>query len=445
MDLVEYTVRRLRLSDTKARIVRNLFWSVLGKVVTLAGSLLVGIIIARYLGPEKYGLMNYVISFVSLFQILALFGLDNIEIREESKSRYSFQTVLGTAFAIKMVMAVVALVLSVATAVLMRQDGYTVMLVAVYALSIIANTFSVCRNYFMAIVQNEYVVKSEILRTVVGVLIKVGLLLADAGLTWFIVAAMADYWILAYGYAMAYRKKVGPMAEWRFSRECAVYLVRESFPILITSAAVIIYQRIDQVMIGSLIGNADVGYFSVASRIVEIVIYVPTIIVQTVIPVLTRTRERSEDEYRQKALQFMGCTIWATMLVSVLVAACSYWAVLLLFGERYLSAVAILRILSFKAVFVAISSTAGNMIILEGRQKYVIIRDLVGCAVCVALNYVLLPVYGIVASAYIALLSNFTAGYLADFAIPAYRHIFRMQTRAIFIGWYDAAKMLKRK
>jgi O-antigen/teichoic acid export membrane protein len=49
--------------------------------------LFVGILVARYLGLENFGLMNYVISYVTLFSILSNFGLDNIEIHELSKTK----------------------------------------------------------------------------------------------------------------------------------------------------------------------------------------------------------------------------------------------------------------------------------------------------------------------------------------------------------------------
>ena len=75
MSLVDKIINRLNLSPTKAKIMKNIYWAMLGKVVTLLGGLFVGILVARYLGPEQYGLMNYVISYVSIFQILASLGL----------------------------------------------------------------------------------------------------------------------------------------------------------------------------------------------------------------------------------------------------------------------------------------------------------------------------------------------------------------------------------
>ena len=85
--MINSVIKRFQLSKTKEAIVQNLFWAVVGKIVNLFGGLLVGIIVARYLGPEQYGLMSYVISYVFLFQTFALFGLDSIEIREEARGQ----------------------------------------------------------------------------------------------------------------------------------------------------------------------------------------------------------------------------------------------------------------------------------------------------------------------------------------------------------------------
>lgn len=109
MSLVDKIINRLNLSPTKAKIMKNIYWAMLGKVVTLLGGLFVGILVARYLGPEQYGLMNYVISYVSIFQILASFGFDDIEIREESKYNGFRDKIIGTAFLLKLVLAVITI------------------------------------------------------------------------------------------------------------------------------------------------------------------------------------------------------------------------------------------------------------------------------------------------------------------------------------------------
>lgn len=432
--------KRFRLSEKKSMVAKNLFWAVVGKVTTLLGSLFVGVIIARYLGPEQYGLMNYVISYVQLFQIIAVFGLDSIEVREEASGKEDFRVIIGTAFVVKMVLGGGTVGLTVLTSLVLNADSYTTLLVAVYSMSMVANAFNVIRNYFTAIVQNEYVVKSEIARTLLGAAVKVALLFSGAGLTLFVLASAFDYVLLAAGYFVAYKKKIGSMAEWRFDCRYASYLLKESFPVLLTSAAVIIYQRIDQVMIGQMIDNTSVGYFSVATRIVEILVYIPTILAQTLAPVLVSSRQVSEAKYRGQAQTFMNVALWLTALASAVTSILACWMVQLLFGTQYLPAAAILQVLAFKAMAMALSSTAGSMLIIEELQRFAIFRDVLGCVACIVLNYFLLPVYGIMAAAVIAIVSNVVAGYVADALIPSYRHLFVMQTKALLFGWRDILK-----
>ena len=427
----------LHLSKTKETIVQNLFWSVLGNIVALLSSLFVGIVVARHLGPEQYGLMDYVISYVFLFQTFAIFGLDSIEIREEARGLEPYQKIIGTAFTLKVFLGVICIAASVLTSWFMDADAYTTLLVAIYSLVIILNSFGVIRNYFTAIVQNEYVVKAEIARTLIGVGIKVLLLLLDASLTWFIVSYMFDFVLVSSGYYVAYHQKVGHLREWKFDYSYSKYLLRESFPLLLTSAAVIVYQRIDHVMIGQMIDKESVGYYSVAARFVEVLIYIPMMLAQTITPVLVSIREHDQEAYIRKAQQFMNLSFWCTLIVSLATSLLAYWIVVLTFGRAYVAAVSVLQVMAFKAAGVALSNTAGAMLVTEGLQRYAIFRDGLGCIVCVALNYLLLPRYGIMAAAVVAILSNVAAGYLADALIPAYRHIFVRQTKTLLLGWRE--------
>ena len=173
MSLINKIISKLNLSPTKEKVVRNVVWAVTGKVVTLLGGLLVGIFVARYLGPEQYGLMSYIMSYVAIFQVLASFGMDQIEIREEAKTPEERDKIIGTAFALKVGFALITMLLVVITAWIFEADSFTKWMIILYSSSMIANSFGVIRNYFTSLVWNEYVVKTEITRTLVGAGIKV--------------------------------------------------------------------------------------------------------------------------------------------------------------------------------------------------------------------------------------------------------------------------------
>ena len=80
MSLINH-IFHTQVSASKQKVYANIYWAVLGKCVTLLSSLIVGIIVARYLGKEQYGLMNYVMSIVAIFQVFAHFiSKDHLDI-----------------------------------------------------------------------------------------------------------------------------------------------------------------------------------------------------------------------------------------------------------------------------------------------------------------------------------------------------------------------------
>jgi len=439
MKILNKFVEKFNLTLNWQKAVQNIYWAVLGKVVNTFGALVVAIFVARYLGPEQYGLMNYVISYVLLFTIIATFGLDNIIIRELSKNPDNKGLILGTSFIVRLVLAVFTVVLILITLLLFEADQFTKIMIMAYSSTLLINCFTLIRNYFTAIVYNEYVVKSEISRTFIGVLIKVFLLYIHASLAWFIIATAFDAFLVAGGYILSYKKKVGIFSTWSFDRSFCKYLIIESFPLMLSGTAVIVYQRIDQVMIKNMIDNTAVGYFSVAARITEIILFLPATITQTVTPMLNRMLQKNPDRYEVKKQQFVNYVVWISIITCLLVTVFSYPLIRFSFGNKYIAAVAVLQIMAWKGVGMALSSSSGQLIILEGIQKYAFIRNVFGVIICITMNWILIPKYGIIGSAWASIITVSFSGCLANIFIPPYHKILKIQLQAIFTGWKDLA------
>lgn len=433
MNLLHRVFRRL--SATQQKAVSNVYWALLGQATRILSELFVGILVARYLGPDQYGVMSYVITFVSLFSVLATFGLDYIEVLELARDDVPKEALLGTAFRLRLLFALITLGIIVFTVHSFEADTSVRMMILVYSFSIILNSFSVIRNYFTAIVKNKYVVKAEIGRIVVGALLKVVLLLLRAPLHWFVIAVTFDFLLLASGYVYAYCSQVGSVREWRFDGDIARNLIRQSFPLLLSGAAVLVYQRIDQIMLRNMLNNASAGYFATADKFVMLIGILPAVIIQTMSPLLVKARAGNPELYRLRRRQFVGAVLWLTFGLAVSASVFSYPLVALTFGQAYLPAVPVLQVLAFRAVGMALSAASGQLIIIEGIQKWAFVRNVLGCVVCVALNLVLIPEFGVVGSAWAAVITVAFTGCLANFLIPSYHEVLRLQLQAIATGW----------
>ena len=425
------------LSDNKKKVFANIFWAMTGKIVNMAGALLVGILVARYLGPSRYGLMNYVISYVALFTVISNFGLDDIEIRELSRQPEKKDFILGTCIRIRFCFALLAFLLIVVTLFIFKTDVFTTIMILVYALTLFTGCFNIIRNYFTSIVKNEYVVKSEISRTIIGACIKIVLLWIKAPLEFFIVATMFDTVLVASGYCISYKRTVGKMSNWRYDSSIVPFYIREAFPLVLSGAAVIIYQRIDQVMIGNMIDKESVCYFATAGKFLDLILFLPMVLTQTITPLLVKAKERDREEYESKKQQFVSIVVWVAILLSVFVSLFAYWLIHFTYGDKYLLAVPILQIMAFKTVGMALSSSSGQIIIMERIQKWAFIRNIIGCLICVGFNLLLIPRFGVIGSAWVTILTVAFTGCLANIFIPPYHKIMKIQLNALFLGWKE--------
>ena len=437
MNLINKIISRFNISATQQKVVKNLVWAVVGKIVTLLGSLLVGIFVARYLGPQQYGLMNYVFSYIAVFQVFASFGLDSIEIREEAHRNDEKNKLIGTAFLLKILFAIITILLVILSVWIFEADTFTKWMIIMYSLSMIMNSFGVIRNYFTSIVWNEYIVKTEITRTLIGAGIKVVLLVIHADLFWFILSTLFDTVLLASGYIVSYRRKIDRIRDWTFDKATALYLIKQSFPLLLSGAAVVVYQKIDQVMLGNMIDKEAVGYYSVAGKFTEICLFIPTILSQTITPILVKAYHDNMDDYQRKAKLFMNITIWGTIIICIVICLISHPLIKYTFGIEYTAAVTLLQIMIFKTIGYASAQITGALIVIEKKQKYVVIRNIIGCIVCIGLNLLLIPRYGVTGAAMASVITAICTGYFSHVFIPTYRSYFYTQTYSFLLGWKD--------
>ncbi len=419
----------------KGKILRNVFWAVLGKFVNMFGMLFLGILVARYLGPDRYGLMNYVISYVSIFSVLAGFGMTSIEVRELSSHPENRDKILGTCFFIRLFFAFLAYVVLVIIVMISNKDHYCIILIISYAFVLFTGCFEVIRNYFSSIIKNEYVVKSEITRTIIGAIIKIILLMIHSPLEWFIIASVFDTVLVSSGYVISYNKEVGSIRAWSFDKNKVSYYVKQAFPLVLSGASIVIYERIDQVMIGDLLNKAEVGYFATAGRFLGLILFLPGIMTQTVVPLLVQSLNRNRIEYEEKAKQVVSIVTWISIFLASIVSCLSYWIIYYTYGVQYLAAVPVLQILAWKTVGMGLSGAAGQLIIIEKIHKWAVFRNLIGCAVCICLNLLMIPIYGIIGSAFITIITVFISGCLSNIFIPPYHHILKIEMYAFFKGW----------
>ena len=167
------------------RFFANTSWVVGHRVLSMVVALSVGVYVARYLGPEKFGLWSYAGSFVGMFMAISTLGLDAVVVRELVKTPERRDELLGTAFWLKL-FGVILMWLGIAAVIpFTHNDTQTNILIIIVALTVIFQTLNVIDFSFQADVKSKYVIYALLVSLLISSIAKVILVKISADLVWF--------------------------------------------------------------------------------------------------------------------------------------------------------------------------------------------------------------------------------------------------------------------
>ncbi len=416
----------------------NTGWLFGDKVLRMGIGLLVGVWIARYLGPEQFGLLNYAVAVVALFGAVASVGLNGIVVRDLLNQPEAANNTLGSSFVLQILGGFVAFGLSVIAIYFLRpDDSLARLIVALLGFALVFKASDVVRYWFESQVQSRYVVWVENGVFLVLVAFKIALVLSAAPLMAFVWVTFAETLLVAVGLLVIYSRRSGRLAAWCTSASRIKRLLADSWPLILSGLAVMIYMRIDQIMLGQMLGDQAVGVYSAAVRISEVWYFVPTAIISSVLPAIIAARKVDPGIYLARLQKLYDILFLVAISVAVPMSFLSGPAVALLFGDAFAGAGSILSIHIWSGVFVFLGMASSQWLILEGHQKAILQRTLLGAVVNIFANLIFIPSYGADGAAYATVLSYciavFSVGLRAETRLAylmmgrsiLFKHIFR--------------------
>jgi PST family polysaccharide transporter len=191
--------------------------------------------------------------------------------------------------------------------------------------------------------------------------------------------------------------------------------------------------KIDQIMLGQLIGDEAVGIYSAAVRISEVWYFVPMAIVVSVFPAILEAKKRSEKLYYDRLQRLYDVMVWLAIAVALPMSFLSTTIITLLFGDAYKQAGTILSIHIWAAIFVFLGVASGKWFLAENRQILSLQRTVFGAIANVILNLVLISQFGTIGAAIATVLAQLSAALFYDLMQKETRHMFIMKLNTINI------------
>lgn len=421
------------------RAIDNMGWLALDKFIRLTVGLFVSVWIARFLGPDQFGLFSYALALVSFFGTIAGLGLNGIIVRDVVKEPAAAATTITTGFFLLLIAGLVATMLSLTTIAIWNPDGDTMFrVVAILSIGLLFQASQVFKYWFESQVQSSYAIAVESVVFLAASAIKISLILNDAGITSFALIAIAETIAGALGLLWVYVNQTGirPTA-WRPSYARAMELVRDGFPLLISGLAIFLFMRIDQLILGAFWTNAELGIYGAALRISELWYIFPSIIASSTFPIIARYRTEDPGRYKKAISKLLGLLIWFHITVALGLSLFAEIVVHSLYSNAYQGSATILAIHVWASVFQTMGIVSGHWMVYEGFLKLAMLRNVFGAVISIAMNLLLVPRHGGIGAAISTVTSVFVAYFLIDAFFPSTRQMFWLKTRSISLGVYS--------
>ena len=411
----------------------NTGWMMGDQIVRKLVGLLVGIFLARYLGPQLYGEFSYAMAVLLIVSPLAILSLDDISIRRMAKDPSCKNEVLGTSFIMMVAGGIVAFGLAMATIFLARPDDRLVQwLVGILAAGAIFQAFIAIEFWFESQMQWKFTVYAKTSTFLLLSIVKIVLILLKAPLVAFAWAGLAETSLGSAGLLIVYRKRGFTIRVWQFSRAMAGSLLRDSWPLVFSALLTTVYMRISQVMLGNMIGSEDLGNYSAAVQISEVWYFIPMVICSSVFPALVKSETSSEElfyAHMQKLYNFMALLAYT---VALPVSLFSKEVIQILFSSAYTDAGPLLSILVWTGLFTNLGAARNVLIVAKNWTRVNLVSIALGCVMNIVLNIFLIPKYGAMGAVVATFVSYWFAVHGTCFIFKPLRKTGWMMIKAMF-------------
>lgn len=389
-----------RATIAKAGIA-NSFFGVASRAMSGFSRAGIMLLIAGKYGPTLFGKLALAISMMEIFRAFSEFGLDTVAIRRFSKDTAPERNVLlAQIVTSKMVAAAVCYAVSLLIMVILAGRSLTLLLSAIASLSLFsANLVGAFSSYYQSQLKMSEVFPATLTAFGTYLVASCALIFSHVSLALVICLLPACELLNA---ALLYRK-VSHVPHFDFDFSKTISLFRESLPLGIMAAMVLLYVRLDNIFVFKFIGSAALGIYAAGFRIVEPALMVPHAFSISLFTILSS--QGHESLARKHLLRAVFHSMWPAY-----VFVCCAGAVLVLggesilhhFGSSYLAAYPVLRILSVVLIFRTLNITLTSIINSRGQYSALAKITASNLVVNIVLAVFLIPSFGIIGAAWAA-------------------------------------------
>jgi O-antigen/teichoic acid export membrane protein len=410
-----------------ANVINNSAWLLFEKGFRLVSVFIVNAYIARYLGPDQYGVLAYLLNLVALLWGITNLGADSIAVRELSITKNN--QFLPTLFIARIASGTLLYGLSFFIIGNITGPEKINAYWAIAGLAIIIQAGEVIDLKYQSELKSKYTVKSKIIALVLSSILKIVLIKTEMPLIWFVIANFIEYALFISALTITYRASNKINIFEGASIEIGKKIITESWPVIISGVGTYLYWKSDILILNSIIGSSAVGLYSAATSLSQLATNIPTIIMISLLPYLSRMNRENSAEFNRLFGVILLYGWGLSIAIAILMFIFANKIVYAIYGDSFRKSIEIFEVHVFTLIPITIGIISSTWITINRKMHYLLLKAATGAIFCPVANIILIQKYGVMGAAWSALATLIIVDLLIVLVIDKrlFSAIFRMQ------------------
>lgn len=425
------------------RFAKNTGWLVAQNVFQYVLSAVIGILAARYMGPSNYGVLGFGASLMAMFLPLCTLGLDSVQIPAMIAEPERTGEFIGTSLALRGASSALSIMAIAALTALLKPNNPLMLLVTVLqSLQLLLQMFDSFRLWFQMNLLSKYTAIGSVIGNTACSVWRIVLLMRGASVEYFaltsVIQMLTNYFFVIPMFF--YRAKL----KLSVSLDAAKLLLSKGYHFILSGLTVAITNYYGKVLLGYQLGEAPLGLYNAASSVALMWIFVPQAIVDSAMPVLLKTKREQPLCFTERLQTVYLAVTLIGVLAGLGLTVLSRFVIDFLYGEAFLGAASLLRILAWTGLLSSIGVARGIWVLAEEKHRYVKYYCGIGAASSVILSSVGVWLYGAPGAAVAAVVTGVVQALIAPLFFKETR-CFTMDFLGSFRRAPELMTMLKRR
>lgn len=422
----------MKLAILKTKEFKNASWLIGGKVAQMLLSLVVTVFSARYLGPSNYGLINYGVSLCNFFMAFCTLGINSVIVKEFLDNPDKQGEALGSSILARILSSICSIFLIIGVSFLLDYGEWeTILVVALCSISLLFHAFDTINCWFQSRYQSNVTALVTFVAYAVMSVYKIVLLVTSRSVFWFAFATSVDYIALAALLLVAYKKNNGP--KMCVSVERGKAILGKSYHYILSGMMVSIYSQTDKLMLKQMLGDSEVGYYTVAVSLCTLWTFVLSAIIDSMYPSIVKAYEKGESEFHKKNRQLYAMVFYISICASLFFVVVGEYVVQILYGKEFLPAATPLKITTWYTAFSFLGVARNAWMVCNQKQKYIKYTYIFAIFINIGLNALLIPLWGVEGAALASLVTQIFTSIILPFFIKPIRRNSVLMLEAIML------------